>query len=91
MTKVTERARFGGRKLAALLAVVATSSALPLHAATWTCYPEITNGMTGPEQITNALTQLASGGVDVTRAFTPEDVEELGGRAAVPVRGLGHQ
>ena len=62
MTKVTERARFGGgRKLAALLAVAAASSALPLHAATWTCYPEITNGMTGPEQITNALTQLASG------------------------------
>ena len=62
MTKVTEQARFGGgRKLAALLAVAAASSALPLHAATWTCYPEITNGMTGPEQITNALTQLASG------------------------------
>ena len=63
MTKVTKQARFGGgRKLAVLLAVVATSAALPLHAATtWTCYPEITNGMTGPEQITNALTQLASG------------------------------
>ncbi|MBO7686512.1 MAG: hypothetical protein J6V72_09015, partial [Kiritimatiellae bacterium] len=35
--------------------------ALGTNAATWTCYPEITNGMTGPEQITNALTQLASG------------------------------
>ena len=61
MTKVTKQARFGVRKLAALLGVAAASAALPLHAATWTCYPEITNGMTGPEQITNALTQLASG------------------------------
>ena len=38
MTKVTKQARFGGRKLAALLAVVATSSALPfgaLNALAW--------------------------------------------------------
>jgi hypothetical protein len=61
MTKVTKRARFGGRKLAALLAVVATSAALPLHAATWTCYPEITDGMTGAQQVTNAFTRMASG------------------------------
>ncbi len=62
MTKVTKQARFGGgRKLAVLLAVVATSAALPLHAATWTCYPEITDGMTGAQQVTNAFTRMASG------------------------------
>ena len=48
MTNETEHIRFGGRKFGALLAVTATCAALPLHAATtWTCYPEITDGMTG--------------------------------------------
>jgi len=62
MTKLIKHARLGGgRKLYTLLAVVVASAAIPLHAATWTCYPELTNGMTGPEQITNALTRLASG------------------------------
>ncbi len=61
MTNETDHIRFRWRKLAALLAVTATSAALPLHAATWTCYPEITNGMTGAQQVTNAFTQMASG------------------------------
>ena len=62
MTNETEHIRFGGRKFGALLAVAATSAALPLHAATtWTCYPEITDGMTGAQQVTNAFTRMASG------------------------------
>ena len=59
MTKVTEQARFGGgRKLAALLA--AGMLALGTNAATWTCYPEITDGMTGAQQVTNAFTDRKS-------------------------------
>ena len=62
MKKETEHIRFGGRKFGALLAVAATCAALPLHAATtWTCYPEITDGMTGAQQVTNAFTRMASG------------------------------
>ena len=62
MTNETEHIRFGGRKFGALLAVAATCAALPLHAATtWTCYPEITDGMTGAQQVTNAFTRMASG------------------------------
>ncbi|MBO7685662.1 MAG: hypothetical protein J6V72_04725, partial [Kiritimatiellae bacterium] len=35
--------------------------ALGTRAATWTVYTNIVDGMTGPQQITNALTKLASG------------------------------
>ena len=59
MTKVTKLARFGVRKLAALLA--AGMLALGTNATTWTCYPEITDGMTAAQQVTNAFTRMASG------------------------------
>jgi len=47
------------RKLTLL--VGAACCALGAGAATWTVYPDVTDGMTGPQQITNALTKLASG------------------------------
>ena len=43
------------------LAVGLACCALGAGAATWTVYPDVTDGMTGPQQITNALTKLASG------------------------------
>ena len=48
-----------GRKLTLLVGVACC--ALGAGAATWTVYPDVTDGMTGPQQITNALTKLASG------------------------------
>ena len=48
-------------KKSVLWCLVVACCALGAGAATWTVYPDVTDGMTGPQQITNALTKLASG------------------------------
>ena len=48
-------------KKSVLWSLVVACCALGAGAATWTVYQDVTDGMTGPQQITNALTKLASG------------------------------
>ena len=48
-------------RCAAGVAVVASFVASVQAATTWMVYPNVTDGMTGPQQLTNALTKLASG------------------------------